>query len=183
MIDDAPLLAALGESHRFGALGETPEVALQHSVRFVAALGAARSVLDLGSGGGVPGLVIAWRRPDVKVTLLDRRTARTDLLQRLVAKMGIADRVEVVASEAEAAGRSERYRSRFDVVTCRSFAGPLETLRLSRPFLADGSRILVAEPPGSPDRWREDLATFPIIADQGVQDGIRTLRCTYAGLE
>ena len=40
------------------------------------------AVLDIGSGGGLPGLVIAHDRPDVHVTLIDRREKRTDLLQR-----------------------------------------------------------------------------------------------------
>ena len=44
-------------------------------------------MLDIGSGGGLPGLVIAHDRPDVHVTLIDRREKRTDLLQRQVTRL------------------------------------------------------------------------------------------------
>jgi SAM-dependent methyltransferase len=153
MVDDELLLAALEESHRFGALGEAAVVALSHGERFLAALGAARFVLDLGSGGGVPGLIIAARCPDLRVTLLDRRTARTDLLLRLVGRLGLADRVEVVAGDAEKVGRDPRYNGQFDTVVCRSFGAPLTTARCARPFLAPQGRLVVSEPPDNEPRW------------------------------
>ena len=71
---------ALGRAQRLGFLGERPipEV-IAHARGFVSALGEVTgSVIDLGAGGGVPGLVIAVDRPDLAITLLDRRTKRTD---------------------------------------------------------------------------------------------------------
>jgi 16S rRNA G527 N7-methylase RsmG len=162
MIDDERLLAALDESRRFGALGEQAEVALSHGERFLAALGAARFVLDLGSGGGVPGLVIAVRRPDLHLTLLDRRTARTDLLLRLVGRLGLTDRVTVLAGEATELGVDPRYYGKFDAVVCRSFGTPLVTAHCAKPFLAVGGRLVVSEPPTGEARW--DL---PEIASLG----------------
>ena len=58
--------------------------------------GVTGTVVDLGSGGGVPGLVIADARPDLRLVLVDRRATRTDHLRRLVGRLGLADRVEVV---------------------------------------------------------------------------------------
>ncbi len=156
MADDTLLIEVLQESHRFGALGETPEVAIQHSERFLAALGAASSVLDLGSGGGIPGLVLAVRRPDLRVTLLDRRTARTDLLRRLVHRLGVSSRVTVLAGEAEVFGRQAQYQGSFDVVVCRSFGTPAVATRMARPFLRNGGLLIVSEPPDSPGRWTTD---------------------------
>jgi 16S rRNA G527 N7-methylase RsmG len=156
MADDSLLIEVLQESHRFGALGETPEVAIQHSERFLAALGAASSVLDLGSGGGIPGLVLAVRRPDLHLSLLDRRSARTDLLSRLVHRLGVNDRVTVLAGEAAIFGRQPEYRSAFDAVVCRSFGSPAVTLRMAAPFLRNGGYLVVSEPPDSPVRWKAD---------------------------
>jgi 16S rRNA (guanine527-N7)-methyltransferase len=156
MADDALLIEVLQESHRFGALGETPEVAIQHSERFLAALGAASSVLDLGSGGGIPGLVLAMRRPDLRLVLLDRRTARTDLLGRLVHRLGVGDRVTVLAGEAAVFGRQQEYRGAFDAVACRSFGTPAVTTRLAAPFLRTGGLLVVSEPPDAPERWLAD---------------------------
>jgi 16S rRNA G527 N7-methylase RsmG len=153
MIDDERLLAALDESYRFGALGEEAILALSHGERFLAALGAARFVLDLGSGGGVPGLIIAVRRPDLRLTLLDRRTARTDLLLRLVSRLGLSERVAVIAGEATKIGLDAHYFGQFDTVVCRSFGTPSTTARCARPFLSPQGRLVVSEPPDSEARW------------------------------
>src|SRR5215204_5250042 len=85
-------------------LGERPiDEVVVHAGSFVDALvGVQGTVLDLGSGGGVPGLVIAEARPDLFVVLVDRRATRTDHLRRLVARLGWRDRVEVVTADAAA---------------------------------------------------------------------------------
>ena len=82
------LTDALGEARRIGMLGPRPvDEVIQHSLGFVAALPrTAREVIDLGSGGGDPGLVIAIARPDLRITLVDRRSKRTDFLVRMVEK-------------------------------------------------------------------------------------------------
>ena len=102
MPDDGPLLAALGDSQRLGMLGRLPVAdVVAHSEAFVGALvGVTATVVDLGTGGGVPGLVIAWRRPDLSLVLADRRTTRTDHVSRLVHRLGLAERVRVIAAEA-----------------------------------------------------------------------------------
>lgn len=153
MGDDHLLLTVLAESQRFGALGEPPEVALGHAERFLAALGAARVVLDLGSGGGVPGLVLAVRRPDLTLVLLDRRTARTDLLRRLTMKLGVSDRVHVVSGDALVLGLQPDLAGVFDTVVCRSFGSPAVTATCAAPFLNATGRLVVSEPPASLDRW------------------------------
>ena len=180
MADDALLVEVLQESHRFGALGETPEVAIQHSERFLAALGAASSVLDLGSGGGIPGLVLAARRPDLHMALLDRRSARTDLLRRLVHRLGISDRVTVLAGEAAVFGRQDHYRGAFDTVVCRSFGTPAVTTRMAAPFLRNGGLLVVSEPPDSPERWIIDEVSKDgfIVCDS--PDGLQVLQRFYS---
>jgi 16S rRNA (guanine527-N7)-methyltransferase len=176
MADDTLLIEVLRESHRFGALGETPEVAIQHSERFLAALGAASSVLDLGSGGGIPGLVLAVRRPDLRLALLDRRSARTDLLSRLVHRLGVHDRVTVLAGEAAAFGRQPQYRGAFDAVVCRSFGTPALTTRMAGPFLPDGGLLVVSEPPDSPARWMVDQVSRDGFVAAESPEGLQVLQ-------
>ena len=80
------------------------------------------TVADLGSGAGLPGLVLAVRRPDLQVTLVEPLLRRTTFLEEVVADLGL-DGVEVVRGRAE-----ELHGSRtFDVVTSRAVA-PLEKL-------------------------------------------------------
>ncbi len=79
------------------------------------------SVCDIGSGAGLPGLVLALRRPDLRVTLVEPLLRRATFLQEAVQELGVS--VEVVRARAEQL-HGER---EFDVVTSRAVA-PLETV-------------------------------------------------------
>jgi 16S rRNA (guanine527-N7)-methyltransferase len=125
---------------------------IEHSELFVAALAdLTGTVVDLGSGGGVPGLVVAWRRRDLDVVLVDRRATRTDHLRRLVARLGLGERVTVLTSEARALPRL--LGRTVDAVVARGFGRPDEVVRAAAPILAVGGRLVVSEPPGGEDRW------------------------------
>jgi 16S rRNA G527 N7-methylase RsmG len=91
MADD-DLVRVLSEIQRRGAIGRMSLAdAVSHSDRFVAAVPAdARSLIDLGSGGGLPGLVIAHRRRDVHVVLIERRAKRVDLLRFGIRSLDLA---------------------------------------------------------------------------------------------
>ncbi len=104
---DRALAEALAVSQRLGMLGGRPiDEVIAHAGAFVDALAGTRgTVVDLGSGGGVPGLVIARARPDLRLVLVDRRSTRADHLRRLVNRLGAADRIEVVAADAAALPR------------------------------------------------------------------------------
>lgn len=110
--------------------------------------------LDLGSGGGLPGLPMAIARPDIRWVLLDGSVTRCKFLLGAVAELGISDRVDVVAARAEEAGRHPDLRARFDLVMARSFGPPAVTAECGSPFLRVDGHLVVAEPPGGdPDRW------------------------------
>src|SRR3954470_9258291 len=124
MADNAPLYSALELIRSRGAIGERSLAdAVAHADRFVSLIPAdARTVVDLGSGGGLPALVIAWRRQDVRVTMVERRATRADLLQRAVAGLQMTDRVAVLATDVAAVCADLAHS--FDVVTARSFGEP-----------------------------------------------------------
>jgi 16S rRNA (guanine527-N7)-methyltransferase len=154
--DDA-LLAALRSSQQLGMLGAAPIADfIAHSEAFVAALGdVTGTVVDLGSGGGVPGLVIAWRRPDLEVVLVDRRATRTDHLQRLVARLTLGERVTVLTAEARALPRL--LADPVAAVVARGFGKPAAVLAAALPILSDGGLVVVSEPPNGSDRWAHDV--------------------------
>lgn len=79
------------------------------------------SVVDVGSGAGLPGLPVALRRPDLRVTLLEPLLRRATFLTETVVALGLSDRVEVVR------GRAEEHGQRYDVVLARAVA-PLDRL-------------------------------------------------------
>ena len=79
-------------------------------------------VADIGSGAGLPGLVVGLARPDVRVTLVEPLLRRTTFLEEVVAELGL-DKVVVRRDRADALHGQET----FDVVTARAVA-PLERL-------------------------------------------------------
>jgi 16S rRNA (guanine527-N7)-methyltransferase len=160
MNDYRLLIEALGASQRLGMLGDLPiPRVIEHARRFVEAIGDSPGPLliaDIGSGGGVPGLVIAHDLPEVQVTLIDRRAKRTDQLERLVHRLELTSRVRVrlVDLTRTPADLVEV----FDVVTARGFGSPDLTATAARPLLRREGRLLVSEPPRADvSRWTPSL--------------------------
>lgn len=175
------LIETLRLAQRFGFFGARPiEEAVAHAQAFVAALGplpTGSRLVDIGSGGGLPGLVLAAAYPQASITLVDRRTKRTDFLRRAVRRLAFehvqirAD--DVAALVAEVAAHVEQP---FDVVTARGFGPPDTTLRAATSLLARTGRIVISEPPAG-DRWPPEL-----VAELGLRssthDAVRVFRFT-----
>jgi 16S rRNA (guanine527-N7)-methyltransferase len=83
--------------------------------------GEATSWIDLGSGAGFPGLIVA-AVSSMRVTLVETRKLRADFLYRAAEILGVADRVEIACAKAEALPATP-----FDVISARAFA-PLDRL-------------------------------------------------------
>jgi 16S rRNA (guanine527-N7)-methyltransferase len=109
----------------------------------------AHDLLDVGSGGGFPGLVIAAVRPELRVTLLDSTRKKTEFLAETAEVMGV--RVDVVNDRAEEVVRS-RGRS-FDLVTARAVAPLDRLLGWTVPFLRPGGLLYAVKG----ERWAEEL--------------------------
>ena len=163
MTMDEHLLSVLQLAQDAGVIGNTDlSEEISRARVFVAALGTCPSgaaVLDIGSGGGLPGLVIAYDRPDVHVTLIDRREKRTDLLQRQATRLrrhqpGLP--IDVICADV----RTLQGERTFDVVTARSFGAPEGVVESALPLLTPVGRLLVSEPPHSDGtRWCEALSS------------------------
>lgn len=115
----------------------------------------ATPVVDLGSGGGVPGLVLATGRPGSAFVLLDARQRRTAFLRDAVERLGLAPRVEVVEERAEVAARRPGLRGTAGAVVARAFGPPPVTAECAVGFLRVAGVLVVSEPPeGDPaGRW------------------------------
>lgn len=128
---------------------------MDHGRALIAGLPESGRVLDLGSGGGLPGLVVATYRPELGLTLLDARQRACRFLRDAVATLGCAG-VEVVEARAEEAARRADLREVFDAVVARSFGPPAVTAECAVGFLRSGGRLVVSEPPDDEDasrRW------------------------------
>ncbi len=152
---DGALRAVLSESQRLGFLGErNVDEVIAHARGFLTALdadgAAALRVVDLGSGGGVPGLVIAYDQPRWQLTLVDRRAKRTDFLARVVSRLGWSQRVTVRCADVTEVIRTDG--GSFDAAVARGFGPPATTLAVARRLVTDGGRIVISEPPAGA-RW------------------------------
>jgi 16S rRNA (guanine527-N7)-methyltransferase len=111
------------------------------SLTLVPLLAPGEQAIDVGTGGGLPGMPLAIARPDLGVTLLEATHKKADFLKVTVQALGLA-RVTVVTTRAEAAGRDPNHRERYDVATARAL-GPLPVLlELAAPLVRVGGRVL-----------------------------------------
>ncbi len=143
-----PIEAALQRSHDLGLLGPgaiDPHV--RHAEAFSALIPPGSRVLDLGSGGGVPGLIVAVDRADLTVVLLDAGARRIAFLRWAIRQLDLGERVTVAHGRAEMLGHDPDLRESFDVVAARSFAAPAATAECASGFVRSGGVVLVSDPP------------------------------------
>lgn len=90
------------------------------------------SVLDIGTGAGLPSVIIAIMRPDWQVTALDSNGKKIRFIRQMVGELGL-NNVNPVAS------RIEDFEGEFDIITSRAFASLEDFVNLAKPYLkADG---------------------------------------------
>lgn len=136
---------------------------LSHSLGFAAAVARVRRreldgtdwVADLGTGGGLPGLVLAAAYRDTRFVFIEGSTRRAEFLRGAVDHCGLSDEVEVLAERAEIVGHSPTLRGGFSIVLARLLGSPPEVGELASPLLRVGGHLVVSEPPGSAaaGRW------------------------------
>jgi 16S rRNA (guanine527-N7)-methyltransferase len=168
-VADPGLLEQLERSRTLGFLGPGPvEDHVAHADGFLQALvGVAGRVIDLGSGGGVPGLVIAVARPDLDVVLVEAMAKRCRFLESAGRALGLT--TTLVEGRAELVGRGP-LRGSAAAVVARSFGPPAVTAECAAPLLGVGGRLIVSEPPGAVERW----PALP-LAQLGLTVGPRTV--------
>lgn len=147
----------LDQQRQRHVVGRETNAALRaHSAGYVALVAEEPgSVVDLGSGGGVPGLVVAVEHwPRARFVLLDASQRRCTYLELCVAALQVGERVRVHWARAEEAGRDRTVRGHHDVVLARSFGPPAVTAECAAPLLTVGGALVVSDPPdGTGDRW------------------------------
>jgi len=158
---DPALDAVFSRSFELGFLGGMPITdQVEHALGFVAIVeselgGPPSNVIDLGTGGGMPGLVLASCWPDSLVVLMDANERRTTFLREAVDGWSGSGHAEVLRGRAEVLGRDDQFRERFEAVTSRSFGLPSATAECGASFLAVGGSMVISEPPDSDSevRW------------------------------
>lgn len=117
----------------------------------------AESVLDVGSGGGQPGIPLAIARPDCRVTLLDSNTKKTAFLRQAVIELGLRN-------VAVHCGRVEQYcpAEQFSLIVSRAFAELNDFVESSSALLARGGRWLAMKGQHPDDEMARLTASFAV---------------------
>lgn len=134
------LLAKWNHTYNLTAVREEQRMVSYHlldSLSLVPHLNGGTRLLDVGSGGGMPGIPAAIARPDLQVVVLDANHKKTTFLRQAVIELGLPN-VEVVTSRVEA----YQPEHKFDRITSRAFAELAEFVRLTPHLLADGGQYL-----------------------------------------
>ncbi|OLB97522.1 MAG: 16S rRNA (guanine(527)-N(7))-methyltransferase RsmG [Actinobacteria bacterium 13_2_20CM_2_66_6] len=124
-----------------GLVSGSADELIEDSLVLLDHLGEARRLVDVGSGGGLPGLALKITRPDLAVTLIEADQAKAAFLVQACAKLDLRD-VEVLARRAEEVGRDGRYRESFDVAVARALAPMRVLAELCLPLVRVGGRLV-----------------------------------------
>lgn len=134
------LVAKWNRVHNLTAVRETQQMVVLHvldSLSLVPHLGAARTLLDVGSGPGFPGIPLAVVRPDLQVTLLDSSSKKCTFLEQARAELGLAN-VRVACERVEA----WKPEASFDLVVSRAFAELHDFVAQAGHLVAPHGRML-----------------------------------------
>jgi 16S rRNA (guanine527-N7)-methyltransferase len=140
LMDYLALMAKWNAVYNLTSLRDPMQMVTHHlldSLAAVPAFAGAHNVLDVGAGGGLPGIVLAIARPDMKVAMIDTVHKKTAFLTQVKAELGLGN-VTVYTSKVQDLQVSEK----FDVITSRAFADLSDFVNWSGHLLADGGRFI-----------------------------------------
>jgi 16S rRNA (guanine527-N7)-methyltransferase len=140
LIDYLGLMFKWNAVYNLTSLRDPMQMVTHHLLDSLAAVPAfadAKNVLDVGSGGGLPGIVLAIVKPDVKISMIDTVHKKTAFLTQVKAELGLAN-VTVHTMRVEQLQVSDK----FDVITSRAFADLSDFVNWSSHLLADGGRYI-----------------------------------------
>lgn len=98
-------------------------------------------IMDVGTGPGIPGLILKIYRPDIKLSLLESVRKKTDFIRDVIGKMNIPD-VQVINGRAEEAGHDIKHRESYDIVVARAVSSLNSLLELCLPFAKVGGAFI-----------------------------------------
>lgn len=140
LLDYLALLAKWNSVYNLTSVRDPMQMVTQHlldSLAAVPAFAEAKNVLDVGAGGGLPGIVLAIARPAMKVALIDTVHKKTAFLTQVKAELGLAN-VTVHTARVE----QLQVPHKFDVITSRAFADLSDFVNWSGHLLAEGGQFI-----------------------------------------
>lgn len=140
LMDYLALLSKWNAVYNLTAVRDPAQMVTQHlldSLAVVPAFDGAQNVLDVGAGGGLPGMVLAIARPDMQVSMIDTVHKKTAFLTQAKAELGLRN-VTVYTARVEQLQAPQK----FDVITSRAFAELNDFVTWSGHLLKEGGRFI-----------------------------------------
>ncbi|MFH0798894.1 MAG: 16S rRNA (guanine(527)-N(7))-methyltransferase RsmG [Pseudomonadota bacterium] len=145
---------------------------LEDALPILPHLGAAKTLLDIGTGAGIPGIILKIARPDIEVTLLDSTRKKVSFCDEAIRRLGLTG-IRAVRGRAEDKSVVAAL-GRFDLVVSRATWDLAKFLKIALPYIADGGRCIAMKG----KQWHEELeAAAPRIATNTIAlDGTHPYR-------
>ncbi|MES2074126.1 MAG: 16S rRNA (guanine(527)-N(7))-methyltransferase RsmG [Pseudomonadota bacterium] len=162
LLDYLALLFKWNSVYNLTSLRDPMQMVTHHLLDSLAAVPAfkgATNVLDVGAGGGLPGMVLAIARPDMKVAMIDTVHKKTAFLTQVKAELGLAN-ATVYTMRVE----QLQVKQQFDVITSRAFADLSDFVNWSGHLLAEGGQFIALKGVAPPDE-RERLPSDWTVVD------------------
>ena len=140
LLDYLALLNKWNSVYNLTSVRDPMQMVTLHVLDSLAALPAfagVANVLDVGAGGGLPGMVLAISRPDMKVSMIDTVHKKTAFLNQVKAELGLSN-VTVYTKRVE----QLEVKTKFDVITSRAFADLSDFVNWSGHLLQEGGRFI-----------------------------------------
>ena len=141
-------------------------VAIRHfvdSLALIPHIDGCSAILDIGTGGGFPGIVAATMKPESRVVLVDAVRKKISFLQYMIRIRGVLN-AEAVHARTEDLGRLPSFQGCFDAVVSRAFGDLPETLRAAVPFAGENARIIAMRGPRGADECSDFMASSDRVA-------------------
>ena len=122
----------------------------------------AETVIDVGTGGGFPGIPLAVSAPEKHFVLLDSLKKRLKIIDELAGELGIGN-IETVHNRAEDAAKSKEHREKYDLCVSRAVSNLATLAEYCLPFIRVGGYLLAYKGPGAEEEVKEAAKALKIL--------------------
>lgn len=118
-------------------------------------------IVDIGTGPGIPGIILSIKRPDLKMGLLESQKKKTSFLTYIKTNLKLP--IKILQGRAERMGKDNRFRENFDVAVARAVASLNQLLELSLPFVSLGGIFVAMKSDDIKDELQSSHDAFEVL--------------------
>lgn len=164
------LLQEWNEKINLTAIVEDEEVIKKHFIDSIKAFKrdefkTAKTLIDVGTGAGFPGLPIAIMKDDISVTLLDSLNKRVNFLNTVINRLGLSN-VTTIHSRAEDGARNIKLRENFDIATSRAVANMSVLSEFCLPYVKINGNFIALKGPSVDQEIKESVGAIKILGGE-----------------